>query len=87
MPLLLHREGEVGMEAIMSVFQMIRSILVDLLWYGVTQWFGRQFEKTMTEGPDLDDWQKALDEKLKQEPVVDPLQEPGSSPGLQKSKD
>jgi hypothetical protein len=68
------------MEAIISVFQMIRSILVDLLWYGVTQWFGRQFEKAMTGGPDLDAWQKALDEKLKREPMTDPLEENGSSP-------
>jgi hypothetical protein len=68
------------MDSIMSVFQMIRSILVDLLWYGVTQWFGRQFEKTMKGGPDLEDWQKALDEKLKREPVTGPLEENGSSP-------
>ncbi len=74
------------MEAIMGIFQMIRSILVDLLSYRMTQWFGHQFEKAITEGPDLDDWQKALDQKLKHEPVVDPLQEPGSSPGPQKGK-
>ena len=70
----------------MGIFQMIRSILVDLLSYRRTQWFGQQFQSAVTEGPDLDDWQKALDQKLKQEPVVDPLQEPGSSPGPQKSK-
>jgi hypothetical protein len=73
-------------ETIMGIFQMIRSILVDLLSYRMTQWFGQQFKKAMTEGPDLDDWQKALDQKLQQEPVVDPLQEPGSSPGPRNSK-
>ncbi len=47
---------------------------MDILWYGITQWFGRQFAKAITEGPTLEQWQRDLDAKLKQEPVVDPLE-------------
>ena len=43
---------------------------MDILWYGITQWFGRQFAKAITEGPTLEEWQRDLDEKLKQETIA-----------------
>ncbi len=65
--------SEAGMESILNIVRTIWGILADIFWYGVTQWFGRQFAKAINEGPTLEEWQRDLDEKLKQEPVVDPL--------------
>ena len=61
------------MESILNIIRTIWGILTDIFWYGMTQWFGRQFAKAISEGPTLEEWQRDLDEKLKQEPVIDPL--------------
>jgi hypothetical protein len=79
------RGQEAGMESILNIFRTIWGILTDICWYGATQWFGRQFAKAITEGPTLEEWQRDLDEKLKQEPVVDPLDERNAArPSLSK---
>jgi hypothetical protein len=66
--------SEAGVESVLKIVRTLWGILTDIFWYGVTQWFGRQFAKAITEGPTLEEWQRDLDEKLKQEPVVDPLE-------------
>ena len=66
------------MESILSIIRTIWGILTDIFWYGMTQWFGRQFAKAISEGPTLEEWQRDLDEKLKQEPVIDPWRQEAS---------
>jgi hypothetical protein len=66
--------SEAVVESILNVVRTIWGILADIFWYGITQWFGRQFAKVITEGPTLEEWQRDLDEKLKQESAVDPLE-------------
>jgi hypothetical protein len=67
------RGQDAGMESILNIIRTIWGILTDIFRYGMTQWFGRQFAKAISEGPTLDKWQRDLDEKLKQEQGVDPM--------------
>jgi len=73
MLLLEARSQDAGTESILNIIRTIWGILTDIFWYGITQWFGRQFAKAISKGPTLEEWQRDLDEKLKQEPVIDPL--------------
>jgi hypothetical protein len=68
------RGQDAGMESVFNIIRTIWGILTDIFWYGITQWFGRQFAKTITEGPTLEEWQRDLDERLKREPIIDPLE-------------
>ena len=65
--------SEAAVESVLNIVRKIWGILADIFWYGVAHWFGRQFAKAITEGPNLEEWQRNLDEKLKQESVVEQL--------------